>query len=307
MKTKPIIGFIGVGLMGHGMAANILKGGYTLYIKGNSNRTPIDDLVAKGATEVDSPKEMAALCDIIHLCLPNSDSVEATIRGDDGILAGGKAGLIVVDSSTANPTSTVTLAQELEAAGMHMVDAPLGRTPKEAEAGMLDAMVGADDATFAKVLPLIECWAGIINHVGPVGSAHKMKLIMNFISMGYAAIYAEALSVGVKSGLTPQVINDVIGASRLSNGFFDTFMSCAVGRDMEVHKFSITNASKDVHYASAMASNVRALNPVGEAVKSYYTAVEAAGHGADYVPHLADHVARMNGFDLAEAVKKGAK
>lgn len=307
MTEKPTVGFIGVGLMGHGMAANILKGGYPLYIKGNSNREPIEDLVSKGAIEITSPKEMAALCDVIHLCLPNSDSVEAIIRGDDGILAGGKAGLIVVDSSTANPTSTVALAEELEAAGMHMVDAPLGRTPKEAEAGMLDAMVGADDAVFAKVLPIIDCWAGIINHVGPVGSAHKMKLIMNFISMGYAALYAEALSIGVKSGVTPQVINDVIGASRLSNGFFETFMGCAVGRDMNIHKFSITNASKDVHYASAMASNTRTLNLVGEAVKSYYTYVEANGNGADYVPHLADHVAKMNGFDLAEAVRKGAK
>ena len=307
MTEKPIVGFIGVGLMGHGMAANILKGGYPLYIKGNRNRAPIDDLVAKGAIEIGSPKEMAALCDVIHICLPNSDSVEAAIRGEDGILAGGKPGLIVVDSSTADPTSTVILAQELNARDMHMVDAPLGRTPKEAEAGMLDAMVGADDTTFAKVLPIIDCWAGIINHVGPVGSAHKMKLIMNFISMGYAALYAEALSVGVKSGLTPQTIQEVIGASRLSNGFFDTFMSCAVGRDMNAHKFSITNASKDVHYASAMASNARAINPVGEAVKSYYTYVEAQGCGSDNVPQLADHVAQMNGFDLAEAVKKGAK
>lgn len=307
MTDKPTVGFIGVGLMGHGMAANILKGGYPLYIKGNRNREPVEDLVSKGAIEVSSPKEMAALCDVVHLCLPNSDSVEAAMRGDDGIIAGGKAGLIVVDSSTANPTSTVALAAELQARGMHMVDAPLGRTPKEAEAGMLDAMVGADDAIFEKVLPIIDCWAGIINHVGPVGSAHKMKLIMNFISMGYAAIYAEALSVGVKSGLTPQNINDVIGASRLSNGFFETFMSCAVGRNMEAHKFSITNASKDVHYASAMASNARAVNPVGEAVKSYYTYVESQGKGSDYLPQLADHVAQMNGFDLAEAVKKGAK
>lgn len=307
MTDKPIVGFIGVGLMGHGMAANILKGGYTLYIKGNRNRDPIEDLIAKGAVEITSPKEMASLCDVIHLCLPNSDSVEAAMRGDDGIMAGGKAGLIVVDSSTANPTSTVALAAEMQARGMHMVDAPLGRTPKEAEAGMLDAMVGADDAIFEKVRPIIDCWAGVINHVGPVGSAHKMKLIMNFISMGYAALYAEALSIGVKSGLAPQTINDVIGASRLSNGFFETFMSCAVGRDMEAHKFSITNASKDVHYAAAMASDARALNPVGAAAMQYYSYVESIGKGSDNVPQLADHVARLNGFDMAEAVKKGAK
>lgn len=307
MTDKPVIGFIGVGLMGHGMAANILKNGYTLYIKGHRNRGPVEDLVSKGATEVTTAKEMAQVCDIIHICLSNSTQVEGVVRGDEGILAGGKKGLIVIDSSTADPTSTVALAEELSAAGMSMVDAPLGRTPKEAEAGTLDAMVGADDATYAKALPLIECWAGVINHVGPVGSAHKMKLIMNFISMGYAALYSEALAVGTKAGLRPQSIHEVIGASRLSNGFFETFMSCAVGRDMEAHKFSITNASKDVHYASAMASNARALNPIGEAVKMYFTHVEAIGKGSDYVPLLGDHVARMNGFELAEAVEKGAK
>lgn len=307
MTDKPIVGFIGVGLMGHGMAANILKGGYPLYIKGNRNRAPIDDLVSKGAIEMTSPKDMAAACDIIHLCLPNSNSVEAMLRGDDGVFASGKKGLIVIDSSTANPTSTVALAAEMQALGMHMVDAPLGRTPKEAEAGTLDAMVGADDAIFEKVRPIIDCWAGLINHVGPVGSAHKMKLIMNFISMGYAALYAEALSIGVKSGLTPQTINEVIGGSRLSNGFFETFMSCAVGRDMEAHKFSITNASKDVHYAASMASDARALNPVGAAAMQYYSYVESIGKGADNVPQLADHVAQLNGFDMAEAVKNGAK
>ena len=155
MAEKPVIGFIGVGFMGHGMAANILKGGYKLHVKGNRNRVPVDDLVAKGAIEAKSPKAMAEACDIIHICLSNSPQVEAVIRGPEGILASGKKGLIVVDASTADPTSTVALAAELNAAGMPMVDAPLGRTPKEAEEGTLDAMVGADAATYAKVLPVI--------------------------------------------------------------------------------------------------------------------------------------------------------
>ena len=142
MTTKPKIGFIGVGLIGHGMAKNILTRGYDLMVKGNRNRTPVDSLVGMGAVEAASPKEMGEACDIVFICLSNSPQVEAVVRGPEGLIASGNRGLIVVDTTTANPVSTEALAADLAAAGMHMVDAPLGRTPKEAEAGTLDAMVG---------------------------------------------------------------------------------------------------------------------------------------------------------------------
>ncbi|MGB0905594.1 MAG: NAD(P)-dependent oxidoreductase, partial [Mangrovicoccus sp.] len=231
MSKTPTIGFIGVGPMGHGMAANIVKAGYPLVIKGNRNRAPVESLAALGAREVGSAAEMAADCDVIHLCLSNSPQVEAIIRGPGGILEGGKPGLVVIDCTTADPTSTLALAADLEAAGMHMVDAPLGRTPKEAEAGQLDAMIGAAPEIFARVKPIIDCWAGNINHIGPVGAGHKMKLIMNFIGMGYAALYGEAVVMAAKSGLSPQAVRQVIGSSRLSNGFFETFMKYTVDRD----------------------------------------------------------------------------
>lgn len=156
MTDLPTIGFIGVGFMGHGMAKNILQGGYRLHVKGNRNRDPVEDLVTRGATELASPAEMAEACDIIHICLSNSPQVEQVVRGDDGILAGGRPGLIVVDCTTADPASTDTLARELADAGMTFCDAPLGRTPKEAENGTLDAMVGCDDATFRTLKPVID-------------------------------------------------------------------------------------------------------------------------------------------------------
>ncbi|SHI68025.1 hypothetical protein SAMN04488012_102255 [Palleronia salina] len=307
MADKPTVGFIGVGYMGHGMAKNILQGGYPMQIKGNRNRTPVDSLVGMGATEADTPKSMAEACDIIHICLSNSPQVEEIIRGEDGILASGKKGLIVVDCTTADPGSTDMLAAELAEAGMTMVDAPLGRTPKEAEEGTLDAMVGCDDATFETLKPVIECWAGTINRIGPVGSAHRMKLIMNFIAMGYGALFAEALSLGAKSGISPQTIRKVIGESRMSNGFFETFMSYAVDRNREAHKFTITNALKDVTYVASMAQGAGVMNPIGAATRNYYAHVAALGQGADYVPMVADHVARLNGLDLADEVKKGEK
>ncbi|WGW05705.1 NAD(P)-dependent oxidoreductase [Tropicibacter oceani] len=306
MTDKPTVGFIGVGLMGHGMAKNILQGGYPLVIKGNRNRAPVESLLSMGAREVQTPREMAQQCDVIHLCLSNSPQIEAVYHGPDGILAGARPGLIVVDASTADPTSTMALAAELAQKGGTIVDAPLGRTPKEAEEGTLDAMVGADDESYAKVLPIIECWAGNINRVGDTGAGHKMKLLMNLISMSYAALYAEATVLGAKVGIAPQTVQKVIGSSRLGNGFFDTFMSYAVDRNRDAHKFTIANASKDVRYANAMAADAGTLTLIASATRQYFSHVEAIGHADDYVPFIVDHIARMNGMDMEDEVKKGA-
>ncbi len=302
---KPVIGFIGVGFMGHGMAANILKKGYALQVRGHRNRAPVDDLVARGATEAASPRAMAEACDIIHLCLASSPQVEAVIRGPDGILASGRTGLIVIDTTTADPGSTVALAGELAAAGMILVDAPLGRTPKEAEEGTLDAMVGADPETLERIRPVIACWAATVRHIGPTGSAHRMKLLMNFVALGYGALYAEALALGAKTGIAPQTFRAVIRSSRMANGFFETFMRYAVDRDPDAHKFTLENASKDVRYAAAMASKAGVANVLGAAIGHYYTLAEAGGKGGDYLPTLSDFVATLNGLDLAQAVKEG--
>lgn len=305
MGEKPVIGFIGVGFMGHGMAKNILKGGYPLWVKGHRNRAPVESLVGMGAQEAASPREMAENCDIIHLCLSNSPQVEAAVRGADGILAGARKGLIVIDTTTADPTSTMALAAEMAARGVTLVDAPLGRTPKEAEAGTLDAMVGADEATFAAVRPVIACWAANISHMGPTGSGHKMKLLMNFIGMGYASIYAEAAVLGAKVGIAPAQLREVIGKSRLGNGFFDTFMRYTVDRDRDAHKFSIANAAKDIRYVNAMAMDAGVMTVMAAAARQYFAQAEAVGAGGDYVPMLSDHVARLNGLDMAEEAKKG--
>ncbi len=303
--AKPVIGFIGVGYMGHGMAANILAGGYRLHIRGHRNRAPVDDLVGRGAVEEQSPRAVAGASDIVHLCLSNSPQVEAVIRGDDGILASGKRGLIVIDTTTADPSSTAALAEEMSAAGMTLVDAPLGRTPKEAEAGTLDAMVGADEATFERIRPVIECWAGTISRIGPVGSAHRMKLVMNFIAMGYAGLYSEAVTLAAKAGVSPQIVRQVIGGSRLSNGFFETFMRYVVDRDRDAHKFTLDNAAKDVGYAARMAAAAGVEAPIGAAVRGHFDAAVAAGRGGDYVPMISDWVAEASGLDMAKAVQEG--
>lgn len=298
-ESKPTIGFIGVGLMGAGMAKNLVSKGYPLVIMGHRNRAPVERLIALGATEANTPRELAAQCDVLHLCVTGSPQVEAVMRGADGVLAGARLGLIVIDCSTSNPVSTLALELEARAAGVTFVDAPLSRTPTEAEAGTLDTMVGADAATFARIEPILKCWAGHIVHLGPVGLGHKMKLINNFVAMGYAALFAEGLAIARKAGLSIEQFHAVIGAGRMRSPFYDTFMKWSREGDENAHKFTIANAHKDMRYLAAMAGEVGAVNPLQAAVKNSFAAMEAAGDGARYVPMLADFIAAVNGLPLA--------
>ena len=190
------IGFIGLGYMGHGMAKNIVEKGYALRALPNRKREAIDDLVTRGATEAASAAELGSSCDMIVLCLPGSPEVEAVIAGPEGLLSSAKPGLVIVDCSTSNPVSTRRLAELCAEKGVSLVDAPLSRTPKEAWTGTLDCMVGASAALFEKVRPLIDTWSGKVVHTGEIGSGHTMKLLNNFVSLGYGALYAEALAIG---------------------------------------------------------------------------------------------------------------
>ena len=299
--TDKVIGFIGVGLMGHGMAKNILEKGYSLRVLAHRNRAPVDDLVARGAREVSSAREMAGEADAIVICVTGSPQVDAVMRGPEGILAGARSGLVVIDSSTSDPVATTSLAAELANLGISLVDAPLSRTPKEAESGTLDCMVGAEPAIFEDVKPIIACFAAKIVHVGPVGAGHTMKLLNNFVSIGYAAIYSEALTLGARVGITPAQFHAVIGGGRMSCGFYETFMKYVVERDRDAHKFTLQNAHKDMRYLANLANQAGVAQSVGAIAKNYLTTAEAMGKGGDYLPMLSDHVAALNGVELGKA------
>lgn len=294
------IGFLGLGLMGHGMAKNIVEKGFDLVVAAHRNRDPVEDLVKRGATEVATPREVGERCSIVLICVTGSPQVEAIIRGKDGLKAGLKPGSVIVDCSTADPTSTVALAEELAAADIAYADAPLSRTPKEAWEGTLDTMVGADDATFARIRPVLETWAGKIVHIGGVGDGHRMKLLNNFVSLGYAAIYAEALALASKVGISPERFDSVIRGGRMDCGFYQTFMGYTIEGNREAHKFTLANAFKDLTYLESMADAAKLMNPVGNAVKNSFALANAGGGGGpeDYVPHLPEFVGKANGIDL---------
>ena len=294
--SKPTVGFVGVGLMGHGMAKNLVSKGWPLVVLGHRKREPVEHLKSLGAREAATPRELAAQCEIVHLCVTGSPQVEATLRGPDGLLAGAAPGTVIIDCSTSNPVSTLALAEEAKARGVHFVDAPLSRTPKEAEAGTLDTMVGAEPEVFARIEPVLRAWAGNVVHLGPVGLGHKMKLINNFVAMGYAALFSEALAIARKSGLTVEQFHSVIGSGRMRSPFYDTFMQWTLAGDENAHRFTIANAHKDMRYLAAMANEAGAVNLLQPQVKNMFAAIQAAGQGERFVPMLADFIAGLNGL-----------
>ncbi len=292
--THEKVGFVGTGLMGHGMARNIVDKGYPLTVVAHRKRAAVDDLVSRGAVEATSLEDLARQCSAIFLCLTGAPEVVAAVTAMKPGLA---KGAVIVDCSTSDPTVSLRLASELSEMGVDFVDAPLSRTPKEAWSGTLDCMVGASDDTFARVQPIIATWASKIVHIGAVGDGHKMKLLNNFISLGYAALYAEALTLARKVGIPVTEFDKVIRGGRMDCGFYQTFMGYALEGNRDAHKFTLGNAYKDMRYVESMANAATVATPLASAVKnSFALAMATGGNGAeDYVPHLSDFIAKANG------------
>ncbi|AZL59700.1 NAD(P)-dependent oxidoreductase [Tabrizicola piscis] len=291
--TKEHIGFAGLGLMGHGMAKNIVEKGYPLTVTAHRNRAPVEDLLTRGAVE-GSLETLASHSTIIFLTLPGSPEVaEAVARMSPHL----RPGTVIVDCSTSDPTVTERLAADLAAKGVHFADAPLSRTPKEAWEGTLDCMVGATDEVFARIKPVIATWAGKIVHIGGVGDGHRMKLLNNFLSLGYAAIYAEALALASKVGISTATFDSVIRGGRMDCGFYQTFMGYALDGNREAHRFTLTNAYKDLRYVESMANAATVTTTMASAAKNSFAGAMAQGGAGpeDYVPHLVDFVGRANG------------
>ncbi|MCX2721156.1 NAD(P)-dependent oxidoreductase [Roseibium sp. DSM 29163] len=289
------VGFVGVGLMGHGMAKNIVEMGYKLTTIAHRNRTPVDDLVSRGASEAGTLAELAATSTMIFICLTDSDAIESVVTEMKPALT---AGTIIVDCSTANPSSTERIAAELAPLGVGYADAPLGGTPKEAEAGALHAMIGCSEDVFARVEPVLSACTAKIVHLGKLGDGHRMKLLNNFLSLGYGALYAEALALSRKVGISVETFDSVVRGSRMDCGFYQTFMGYALEGNRAAHKFTLSNAYKDMKYVESMANDVQFVTAMSSAVKnSYAFGITNGGSGDDdYVPHLTDFIARANGL-----------
>ena len=296
--TKERIGYIGVGLMGHGAAKNILERGYPLTVMGHRNRAPVDDLVAKGAREAATPAEVAAASEILFMCLPSTVEVEQTIYGDYGVLAGAPKGLIVVDSTTADPRSTQRIGADLAARGIRMADAPVGRTPKEAEAGKLSTFIGGDPEVVRAIRPVVECYADTIVEAGALGAGHTLKLMNNFISIGTCAVISEALATAAKLGVDMRKLYDVVSAGGANSKMFQMVMPWVLEGDDSHLKGPLRIAGKDMRFYTRLAESAPATAFIAQAVNQTYQLANIMGHGERYMPTLPGILAELNGCTI---------
>jgi 3-hydroxyisobutyrate dehydrogenase-like beta-hydroxyacid dehydrogenase len=289
------VGFIGLGHMGHGMADNILKAGFPLTVMAHRKRTAVEELVAKGAIEVKTAAEMARNCDVILLCVTGAAEVAAMVGGPEGIASIGRA-LIVVDCTTSNPATLLQLAKDHP--DLTFVDSPLGRSPKEAWAGNLAVMVGCDTNILEWIRPVLAAFASSIQHVGALGDGHRLKLVNNLVSMGFAALYSEALVLARKSGLGTEAFDGLIRSSRMHCAFYDTFMGWALEGNKDSHPFALGNGDHTVADVEALARDAGLNGPMIAAVRQTFAAAVAAGYGGAMLPELPRFVAEANGLDL---------
>jgi 3-hydroxyisobutyrate dehydrogenase-like beta-hydroxyacid dehydrogenase len=299
MSKRASIGFVGVGLMGHGMAKNLLAKGFPLTLRVHRNRAAAQDLLAAGATEAASYAELARAADIVILCVTGAPQVEEVVAGPDGLASGARQGLIVVDTSTSEPAMTSRMRALLAGQGVRFVDAPLARTPVEAEQGRLNIMVGADDATFAELQPVFAAFCENIVHAGPPGHGIVLKLINNFIAQAICTATAEACAAAAKSGLSLAKLHQVISAGAVNSGLFQMI----VGRilesgDLTGLKFTLSNAAKDLRYYTHFTESMMLPSIVGEAVHQSLVTANALGFGERYVPSLVEAQEKLTGVSI---------
>jgi 3-hydroxyisobutyrate dehydrogenase-like beta-hydroxyacid dehydrogenase len=289
------IGFVGAsGLMGHGMARNLLARGHALSLTVHRNRERVADLLAAGATQAGTHAALGAGCDVVILCVTGSPQVESTMTGADGVLAGARPGLVVIDCSTSEPDSTARLRARCADAGVVFVDAPLSRTPVEAEAGRLNVMVGATDEVFECVRPVLQSFAENVFHVGGPGAGHTIKLLNNFIAQAICTATAEAFAVGQRAGLDLRRLVELVSAGPVNSGLFQ-MMSRTLDGDLGGLRFELDNARKDVRYYTHLAEGLDVPTVLGEAVHQSLVLASALGHGRKLVPSLVEAQEQLSG------------
>ena len=286
------VGYVGVGLMGHGAARNILEKGWALTVLGHRNRANVVDLVARGAAEAATHEALVAASDVIFLCLPGVAEVEAVIAAMLPFL---RVGMIIADKSTGSPEVSRRLGAMLAARGVGMVDAPIRRTPKEAAEGRLSSLLGGDAAHVAAVRPIVAAYADTIIEAGPLGSALLVKILNNFVSFATALVIGETFATVSKLGVPFGPLCAMIEAGGANSTMFQWIKPWILEGDDSLGRGRLAGSKNvlDAYRAAAQAQGAPTV--LADAAAGIVEAVLAAGHGEGFVPHLPGIMAAMAG------------
>ena len=289
--SKPVIGFIGLGLMGGNMAENLQNKGYELIVM-DLSKDAVAACVARGAKTASTSKELASGADIVMLCLTTSAVVEKIVYADDGILAGIKEGAVLVDFGTSIPSSTKKIGADLAAKGAGMIDAPLGRTPAHAKDGLLNIMASGDMATFNKVKSVLEDQGENVFHLGDLGAGHTTKLINNFMGMTTVCAMSQAFAVAELAGVDRQQLFDIMSTGPSNSPFMHFCKNYAVDNVSDLG-FSIANANKDLGYFLQMVEDLGTQSKIAEGSSANLQAAFDAGMGQGNVPEIFDYFKKL--------------
>lgn len=279
------VGIIGVGLMGHGIALNILKAGFSLVLMDHPGNQPVSDLISMGATRQSSSAAIAADADLIILCVTGAPQVEAVLTGESGVISALKDGAIIVDCSTSLPETTEKMASLVTAAGGHFLDAPMTRLARQAREGTLNILVGGDAETLEAARIVLDTFTENIDHVGGIGSGHRMKLLHNYVSIGHMTLLAEAAAQAADANLDPNIFVDVLTKGGGAGAALARLKNSILTGDTSDVPFTIGNAVKDIDYYREMVGDSSASRFVADGVSQAISAA-AQENSAAYIPEL---------------------
>ncbi len=274
------VGFIGLGVMGKRMAANVLKGGFQLVVS-DLNKEAVRELVEMGAEEGQTPAEVAKEADLVLTSLPNSAIVEGVILGKDGVLEGIKEGAIIVDLSSITPKSIQNIARKASQKRVEVLDAPVSGGASGAEKGTLTIMAGGNKEAFEKALPVLKCIGTKVIHVGDVGAGDTVKLVNNLLLGVNMVAVSEALALGVKAGLKPEVLYDIISQSSGSSYALTAKYKNFIAKGNFEPGFAIDLQYKDLQLAVDTAKDLKMPLIIGNLSQQMFEAARAKGLGTE--------------------------
>lgn len=281
-------GLIGAGLMGHGIAANILKNGFPLAFLAHPGNKPAADLIELGAVEVPEISDLVERSEVLLICVTGSPQVEQVVLQENGVAAHIRPGQIVADLSTVEPATTHRVHAAIKARGAEYLDIPMTRTPREAEAGRLNLIAGGEASLLETLRPLLSSFAENIYHAGPVGAGHALKLLHNFVSLGNCALLAEAATCAAKSNVDMDTFLEVLRTGGGDSVALKRLTPYITDQDEGGFLFTIGNCAKDMTYYMGMAETLGAPASGAGAIRDLYSRLSEEGGENLPVPRMID-------------------
>lgn len=290
------VGFIGLGIMGSGMAANLLKAGFDLTVW---NRTPerADALVAAGARRAASPADLGAQCSMIFSCVSDTPDVIEVILGEQGVIEGATPGALVVDMSTISPRGAQTIAAALAERGVHFLDAPVSGGSEGAARGTLSIMVGGPADQVARAMPYFQAMGTTITHVGGHGDGQTVKLVNQILVVGTMLAISEALVFAQASGVDLEKTLQAVSGGAAGSWMLSNRAPQCLRRDWRPG-FTIDLQQKDLRLVLQAADEVGAPMLATAQVFQLYRVLQAAGLGHEGNHALVKALERLAGVEV---------